>query len=91
LILQVYEKINYLIQEKGIQKKEFVSNIIALEVKLFSSGETPSERTIYRYLDGTRELKVELIPYFAEILNVSIEDLFSSDIEYATHGNIRYS
>ncbi len=87
----VYEKINYLIEERGMQRKEFVSRIVALEPKLVSSGETPSERTVYRYLDGSRELRVELLPYIAEILNVSIEDLFSSEIEYATNSNIRYS
>ena len=89
--MQVYEKVNYLITEKNMTKKEFVDKLISLEPKLRLSGETPSVQTIYRYLSGKRELKIELIPYIAEVLEVTEQELFSFDIEYASEYNIRYS
>ena len=63
----------------------------AAEPKLKSTGEVPSEQTIYGYLSGKRELKVELIPYIAEVLGVDEQELFRFDIEYATEYNLRYS
>ena len=63
----------------------------AIEPKLKSTGEVPSEQTIYGYLNGKRELKVELIPYIAEVLGVDEQELFRFDIEYATEYNLRYS
>jgi len=89
--MEVYEKINYLLEEKSISKKDFVDKLIALEPKLKVTGEVPSIQTIYRYLNGQREIKIELIPYIAEVLEVSEQELFSSDIEYASEYNIRYS
>ncbi len=89
--VEVYEKINYLLTEKGMQKIDFVHKLIALEPKLRLSGEIPSIQTIYRYLSGKRELKIELIPYIAEVLEVKEQELFSFDIEYASEYNIRYS
>jgi len=62
-----------------------------LQPTLKSTGNPPNIQTIYGYLNGKRELKVELIPYIAEVLGVSEQELFSFDIEYATEYNIRYS
>ena len=89
--MEIYEKINYLIEEKKMTKKEFVDKVIELEPRLKNSGESPSIQTIYRYLNGSRELKVELIPYIAEVLEVTEQDLFNFDIEYASNHNIRFS
>ncbi len=89
--MEVYEKINHLINEKKITKKEFVTKLLALEPKLKATGDTPSEQTIYRYLNAQRELKIELIPYIAEVLEVDEQELFRFDIEYATEYNLRYS
>lgn len=89
--LEVYEKINYILQEKKIAKKDFVKNILSLEPKLKATGEIPTEQTIYRYLNGQREIKIELIPYIAEVLEVDEQELFRFDIEYATEYNLRYS
>ena len=61
------EKINYLLAEK-VYQKDFVDKLIALEPKLKQTGEIPSIQTFYRYLNNQREIKVELIPYFAEAL-----------------------
>ncbi|MDQ7062311.1 MAG: hypothetical protein Q9M43_14795 [Sulfurimonas sp.] len=89
--VEVFEKINYLIEEKKITKRKFVNDLLALEPKLKTTGEIPSEQTIYRYLNAQRELKIELIPYIAEVLEVDEQELFRFDIEYATAYNIRYS
>jgi len=89
--MDVVEKINYLIKEKELSKKSFVLKLQSLEPKLKSTGNIPNEQTIYGYLNGKRELKVELIPYIAEALDITEQELFSFDIEYATEYNIRYS
>jgi transcriptional regulator with XRE-family HTH domain len=89
--MEVWEKINYIMQEKEINKKDFVKQLLQLEPKLKTTGEIPSEQTIYRYLNGQREIKVELIPYIAEVLGVDEGELFRFDIEYASEYNIRYS
>jgi len=51
----------------------------------------PSASTINGYLYGQREIKVELIPYIAEALQVSEQELFTNDIEYSNDYNVRYS
>ena len=89
--MEIIDKINYLIKEKNLQKKDFVKMLQSIEPKLKSTGEIPSEQTIYGYLNGKRELKVELIPYIAEVLEVDEQELFRFDIEYASEYNIRYS
>ena len=89
--MDIVEKINYLINEKGMSKKEFAHVLQNLEPTLKSTGSVPNIQTIYGYLNGKRELKVELIPYIAEVLGVQEQELFSSDIEYAASYDLRYS
>ena len=89
--MEVWEKINYLLEEKNITKQEFAKHLIMLDPKLKRTGESPSVQTILGYLYGKRELKVELIPYIAEVLGVDEQELFRFDIEYATEYNLRYS
>ena len=55
------------------------------------SGEILIEQTIYRYLSGARKIKIELIPYIAEVLGVAKQELFSFDIECACEYNHRHS
>ena len=89
--MNIIEKINFLLEEKGISKKEFVEKLQKLEPKLKGTGEIPSEQTIYRYLNESRELKVELIPYIAEVLGVNEQELFTFDLEYACNYNYKQS
>ena len=89
--MDIIEKINYLIKEKNMSKKAFAQALQYLEPKLKSTGNTPNIQTIYGYLNGKRELKVELIPYIAEVLGVREQELFGFDIEYASSYDIRYS
>ena len=89
--MEVWEKINYLLIEKSMSKKDFVDKLIALEPRLKQTGEIPSVQTFYRYLNNQREIKVELIPYIAEALNISEQELFTNDIEFSNEYNYKYS
>lgn len=89
--MEVWEKINYLLEEKKMTKQEFANKLILLEPKLKRTSEIPSTQTILGYLYGKRELKVELLPYIAEVLGVDEGELFRFDIEYASEYNIRHS
>ena len=89
--MEVWEKINYLLEEKKILKQEFANRLISLEPKLKRTLETPSSQTILGYLYGKRELKVELIPYIAEVLGVSAHEQFNFNLEYATEYNYKQS
>jgi transcriptional regulator with XRE-family HTH domain len=89
--MEVWEKINYLIAEKNLSKIEFARKLIKLEPKLKLTGETPSEQTILGYLYGKREIKIELVPYIAEALDVEEQELFTFDLEYVASYNYRHS
>ncbi|MGA1940707.1 hypothetical protein [Arcobacter sp. YIC-310] len=77
--MNIHERINSLIQEKNLTKREFSKRLRDLEPKLNSTGETPTEKTIYKYLDGSNAIKIELIPYIAEVLQVTEQELFTND------------
>lgn len=85
--MEVVDKINYLLVEKNLSKKDFTKILQSLEPKLKSTGGIPSEQTIYGYLNGKREIKIELIPYIAEVLHVKEQELFEFDLEYASEFN----
>lgn len=89
--MKVAEKINYLLEEKNISKREFAKKLLALNPLLERTGKPPSESTIYGYLNGGREIKIELISYIAETLNISEQELFSNEIEYANDYNYKHS
>ena len=74
--MEIYEKINLLLKEKSLNKKNFAIKLIALEPKLKSTGEIPTIKAIYAYLSGDIALKVELIPYIAEVLEIPEQILF---------------
>jgi len=89
--MNVADKINFLLTEKDMTKREFATKLLELEPRLDGTGKPPSESTVYGYLNGGREIKIELIPYIAEALGVNEQELFSSDIEYANEYNYRHS
>ena len=89
--MEVWEKVNYLLEEKNMSKREFANKLAELTPRLKRTGEMPSAQTILGYLYGKREIKIELIPYIAEVLGVGEQELFSFDIEYASGYNYRYS
>jgi len=89
--MEVWEKINYLLNEKKMSKKEFADKLSALEPRLKLTGEAPSYQTILGYLYGKRKIKIELIPYIAEVLEIEEQELFTFDLEYAANYNHRHS
>lgn len=89
--MELFEKINYLIVEKNMTKKEFANKFLSLNPRLRTTGEAPSLSSIYNYLTGKREIKVELIPYIAETLEVKEQELFEFDIEYLAEYNYAQS
>ena len=89
--MEVWEKINYILAEKKMSKQEFARKLIAISPKLKLTGETPSVQTILGYLYGKREIKVELIPFIAEILEVDEQELFTFELEYSTGYNYKQS
>lgn len=74
--MEIYEKINLLIKEKSLNKKQFAMKLIELEPKLKSTSEIPTIKAIYAYLSGDIALKIELIPYIAEVLQIPEQLLF---------------
>jgi len=76
--MYILDNILEILQKKKMTKKEFVTKLINLEPKVGFKAETPSQRTIYLYLQGKREIKADLIPYIAEVLNVTEQELFNT-------------
>jgi transcriptional regulator with XRE-family HTH domain len=77
--MEVYEKVNQIIKNKGLSKRQFASVLQNLEPKLKSTGETPSEKTVYKYLNGDINIPIELISYIAEALDISEQELFDTN------------
>jgi hypothetical protein len=74
--MEVYEIISLKLQENKMSKKEFATKLRNLEPKLNSTFEIPSEKSIYAYLNGRIGIKIELIPYMAEVLEIPEQLLF---------------
>ena len=74
--METFERIDQLLKINKLSKKEFSKKLLALEPKLKNTGEIPSENTIYAYLNGRIGIKIELIPYIAEVLKVPEQLLF---------------
>lgn len=87
--MEIFEKINICIKNRKLTKKEFAKKLILLEPKLKSTGEMPTEQAIYSYLNGNREIKIELISYIAEALEITEQELFDDTeqtrIKYLKH------
>lgn len=87
--MEVYEKINELLREKKMSKKEFSTKLRNLEPKLKNTGEVPSEKAVYSYLSGYIGLKIELVPFIAEVLDIPEQILFDDSsytrIKYMKH------
>ncbi len=77
--MTILERINAILKSKNMSKRELVHRIIALEYRAAKTGEIPTESSIYAYLNGTIELKADLLPYIAQALNIYEQELFSSE------------
>lgn len=79
--METYKKINRLISKKNMTKREFSRILRQKSPILKSTGEVPSEKTIYKYLDGNLSLPVELISSIAETLNIAEQELFDNSLD----------
>ncbi len=77
--MSILEQINATLKAKNMTKRELANRIIALEYRAAKTSEIPSESSIYAYLNGSIELKADLLPYIAEALNIYEQELFSSE------------
>jgi len=77
-MLIIQENINKLIKAKGMTKKEFSHKLIALNPTVSRIGEVPSISAIYGYLNGRINIPIELIPFVADVLNVTEQELFDT-------------
>lgn len=82
--MELSEKVSEILRAKGVSKKFFAEQLIELKPILKSTGETPSISSIYGYLNGSREIKAELLPFIAEVLDISIGELFEEDAKVRT-------
>lgn len=82
--MELYEKINEILHNKKITKKEFAEVLISLEPKVNRVSEIPSVQSIYTYLNGRSSIKAELIPYIAEALDISEQELFPDSLKNRT-------
>ncbi len=81
--MKVIERINEILKEKNISKKELARRLIDLDMKTAKTGEVPSVASIYAYLNGNIELKADSIPFIAEALGVYEQELFSPNAKNA--------
>lgn len=86
--MEVYETINEILLHRNITKRDFAKKLRAIEPKLKSTGEIPTEKAIYGYLNGTSNLKIELIPYIAEALGIKEQELFSPISKNPSHDDL---
>lgn len=77
--MSILERINAILKSRNMSKRELARRIIALEYRAAKTGEIPTESSIYAYLNGTIELKADLLPYIAQALNIYEQELFSSE------------
>ncbi|WP_418179180.1 helix-turn-helix domain-containing protein [Aliarcobacter lanthieri] len=80
--MEVYERLNQILKNEKLTKREFANRLRSLEPKLRTTGEIPSENTIYSYLSGRITIPIEIIPYIAEVLNIVEQELFDISINY---------
>lgn len=74
--MELHERINRILEEKKLKKKEFAKKLVALEPKSSRTGEIISEKVVYFYLSGKTVINPNFIPYIAEVLNITEQELF---------------
>lgn len=77
-MLKIYENITFLIKSKGFTRKEFAQNLINLQPNVNRISETPTLSTIYGYLNGRINIPIDLIPFMAEVLDATEQELFDT-------------
>ncbi len=77
-MLIIQENINNFIKERGMSKKDFAQQLLKLKPTVSRIGEVPSISTIYSYLNGRINIPIELIPFIADILDITEQELFDT-------------
>ena len=77
-MVKIYENISIIIKNKGLTKKEFAQKLISLQPNVNRISETPTISTIYGYLNGRISIPIDLIPYIAEVLDVTEQEIFDN-------------
>lgn len=75
--MSLSQNIDKLIKVRGMTRKEFAYKLIDLKPTLNRIGEVPSLSAIYTYINGKASIKAELIPYIAEVLGVTEQELYN--------------
>ena len=75
--MKVIERINEILKEKNLTKKELAKRLMDLDMKTAKTGEVPTLSSIYAYLNGNIELKADMIPFIADALGVFEQEFFS--------------
>ncbi|EJD3102662.1 helix-turn-helix transcriptional regulator [Campylobacter jejuni] len=79
--MKVVDRINEILKEKNISKKELANRLINLGMRANKTGEIPTLSSIYAYLNGNIDIKADMIPFIADALGVFEQELFSDKKE----------
>lgn len=79
--MKVVDRINEILKEKNISKKELANRLINLGMRANKTGEIPTLSSIYAYLNGNIDIKADMIPFIADALGVFEQELFSNKKE----------
>ncbi|WP_300796519.1 helix-turn-helix transcriptional regulator [Helicobacter sp. UBA3407] len=77
VVMKVVDRINEILKEKNISKRELANRLVDFGLKSSKTGETPSLSSLYAYLNGNIEIKADMIPYIADALGVYEQEFFS--------------
>ena len=77
--MKVTQRINEILKEKNISKRELAKRLINLDMKASRTGEIPTESSIYAYLNGNIEIKADMLPFIADALGVFEQEFFCND------------
>ena len=77
VVMKVVDRINEILKEKNISKRELANRLVDFGPKSSKTGETPRLSSLYAYLNGNIEIKADMIPYFADALGVYEQEFFS--------------
>ena len=77
--MKVTQRINEILKEKNISKRELAKRLINLDMKASRTGEIPTESSIYAYINGNIEIKADMLPFIADALGVFEQEFFCND------------
>jgi hypothetical protein len=77
--MRVVQRINEILKEKNLNKRELAKRLIDLAMRASKTGEIPTESSIYAYLNGNIEIKADMLPFIADALGVCEQEFFTSD------------